>query len=237
MKLLVWVKLKTPYKILSTYPEFVVVQKPAGMLSVPARDKNDQRPVLGKLLEQELAQQIYPVHRLDFEVSGIMLYALTPSMHKILSLGFEHHQIHKTYMAIGENHHPVTNNNPDEQELLEWKSLLLKGKKRTYEAAYGKVSLTFAKHCENFYINNHPVSRWQLSPKTGRSHQLRYEMMKHQHLILGDKLYGSNFALREHQIALVSTKITLPVELTLAPYNLSASFELKEDLLAQLCNL
>ncbi len=218
------------YKILNFFPEFVVVFKPAGMLSVPARDSNDPRQVLGKLLELELNRQIFPVHRLDFEVAGIMLYALTPSMHKILSLGFEHQKIHKTYLAIAERH-------SQNFELQEWKSLLIKGKKRTFEAPYGKASLTHAQTLENLTFNAHKISRWKLSPLTGRSHQLRYEMMKHQHVILGDTLYGSTLKRKENQISLVSIQITLPLELTQPPHNLPALFTLGTDQIDQALSL
>lgn len=192
------------YKILKTFPEFIVVLKPHGMLSIPARDKNDQREVLGKLLELELNTQIFPVHRLDFEVAGIMLYALSPNMHKLLSLAFERQEIHKTYLAYAENH--AANLEPQE-----WKSVLLKGKKRTYEAAFGKPSTTIAQGLENIFgVNNVKYSKWKLSPLTGRSHQLRYEMMKHGHTILGDQLYGSKIDIGLKRIALFSISIQLP---------------------------
>ena len=214
------------YKILNTYPGVVVVYKPAGMLSVPARDKNDPRQVLGTILEDDLQQQIFPVHRLDYEVSGIMLYALNATSHKILSLAFEHQEISKHYFALAENH---------EQEvgLQEWKSLLLKGKKRTYEASYGKPSLTHATLIKNLQKENHQVSLWNLSPLTGRSHQLRYEMMKHNHPILGDKLYGSTISYKDQKIALLSYKISLSHKLTLAPLYLPPFLELPPNQIDQ----
>jgi tRNA pseudouridine32 synthase/23S rRNA pseudouridine746 synthase len=218
-----------PYKILNQYPGLVVVYKPSGVLSIPARDKNDTRPVLGRMLEVDLKQTIFPVHRLDFEVSGIMLYALNAVTHKALSLAFEHQEIHKTYMAIAENHEK-------HQDLQEWKSLLLKGKKRTYEAPYGKPSVTHAQLLENFTYKNKLVSRWKLSPLTGRSHQLRYEMMKHQHTIIGDKLYGSQISYKENSIALLSYQIELPEKLTLPPFSLPKLLKLEADQINQALN-
>lgn len=215
------------YKILERYPELVVVLKPSGMLSVPARDVNDPRPVLGRLLEYDLKQQIFPVHRLDFEVAGIMLYALSASMHKILSVAFEEHKILKTYFAIAENHSVF-------KAKQEWKSLLLKGKKRTYEASFGKPSLTFAEVLENYTLNGKNISKWRLNPFTGRSHQLRYEMLKHGHTILGDKLYGSKFRLSPNQIALISYSIDLPIVLTQSPYNLPETLKLSPEQINQL---
>lgn len=215
------------YKIIEHYTEFVVVLKPAGMLSVPARDVNDERKVLGRLLEADLQQQIFPVHRLDFEVAGLMIYALNAVMHRTLSMAFEQHHVFKTYIALAEKF----SSNLDKQE---WKSLLLKGKKRTYEAPYGKTSITYAQTLENFFINNQSISKWQLNPHTGRSHQLRYEMMKHGHAILGDQLYGSRYKLNTHQIALISAQIILPTNIFQNSNTLPTTFKLSDELVSQL---
>ena len=51
---------------------FIAVDKKSGVLSVPSRmGKEDPRPVLGLELQETLKKQIFPVHRLDFEVSGM----------------------------------------------------------------------------------------------------------------------------------------------------------------------
>ncbi|MEQ1724016.1 MAG: pseudouridine synthase, partial [Pseudobdellovibrio sp.] len=61
---------------------FVVCNKEALVLSVRAREKSDMRDCLGLRLEIELGTQIFPVHRLDYEVSGLILYALNSISHK-----------------------------------------------------------------------------------------------------------------------------------------------------------
>ena len=56
----------------------VVVDKPAGVLTVPGRFGDDESgPALGRQLEQQLGQRLWPVHRLDREVSGLVLFART----------------------------------------------------------------------------------------------------------------------------------------------------------------
>lgn len=211
-------------KILHQTNHYIVVIKPAGTLSVPARFSHDERPVVGKILETQLNQQIYPVHRLDFEVSGVMIYALDQKLHQLLSMAFEKHEVQKTYRAVAEN--------PDNNfEWQHWKSLLVKGKKRTFEAPYGKSSHTKAKCISNLKNN---CSLWELKPITGRSHQLRFELMKHQHVIVGDKLYGSKIVFKENQIALCSTKIEIPNSLQVHPWNLEGFYELNENEIAQL---
>ena len=90
---------------------------------------------------------------------------------------------------------------------LEWRSQLLRGKKRAYEAPYGKDSLTLAE-----MVNTVPGGwEWRLNPVTGRAHQLRFELFKRGIPIWGDSLYGSQVDWPEG-IALRSVQIEMPGE-------------------------
>jgi tRNA pseudouridine32 synthase/23S rRNA pseudouridine746 synthase len=166
---------------------FVVVNKPAGTLSVPSRmGKADPRPVAGMLLQEQIGQRLFPIHRLDEEVSGILMFALTETAHKVANRWFELHEIVKTYEATSLT--PKDEIISPSAEAILWECQLMRGKKRAYEAKYGKKSLTKAK----LIICQNDTSIWHLQPLTGRSHQLRYEMAKHGFPIDGDTLYGSN---------------------------------------------
>lgn len=166
---------------------FVIVDKEANVLSVPARDKDDEREVLGKILERDYKKQIFPVHRLDFEVSGLIVYAFTASAHKAANAWFEKKEIQKTYQALSagvdSSKHDFVLNKP-----LVWKCKLLRGKKRAYESPHGKASETHA--C--LVGEKEGVLKWELNPVTGRSHQLRFELFRHGQPILNDFLYGAN---------------------------------------------
>lgn len=166
---------------------FVIVDKEALVLSVPGRDKEDEREILGKILERDYGRQIYPVHRLDYEVSGLIMYAFTPDAHKVANAWFEKKEIQKTYQALTaspeNSKHEFSLNEP-----LIWKCKLLRGKKRAYESPHGKVSETHA--CLVGAADG--VLKWELNPVTGRSHQLRYELFRHGQPILNDSLYGAN---------------------------------------------
>ncbi|MFN7825356.1 MAG: pseudouridine synthase family protein [Pseudobdellovibrionaceae bacterium] len=169
-------------KIYLQTSSLVIVEKPAEVLSVPGRfPEKDQRPVLGKLLEKELECQIYPVHRLDYEVSGIMIYALTARAHKILNRGFENKLITKIYQALTDRPSEIPRG-----EKQTWECKILRGKKRSFESPAGDIAVTQAFKVEE----QGPQSLWKLFPITGRSHQLRFEMYRHQIPILGDTLYG-----------------------------------------------
>lgn len=162
--------------------------KPSGWLSVPSRmGAEDPRPVLGLWLQDTLRCQIYPLHRLDLEVSGLMLYAKTAEAHRALSVAWESHQIQKVYAAwtlpttIAPKKYPT-----------EWHDRIAKGKKRAFTAPHGKNSVTAVLAVAPTELPSHAQGLlWHLAPITGRSHQLRFALASRGAPIIGDALYGS----------------------------------------------
>ena len=191
------------YEIVLENEFFVIVDKKAMVLSVPGRmGEDDGRPVLGRILEDDLKIRIFPVHRLDFEVQGLIMYAKTPEAHKAGNAWFEKKEVHKTYAAQSRPL-PEALDHFRVGESYEWKCKLLRGKKRAYESPHGKESLTTAKLTRV----EQGIFHWELNPITGRSHQLRYELFRHGHPILGDTLYSSTEKFNEEGIALRAFKI------------------------------
>jgi tRNA pseudouridine32 synthase/23S rRNA pseudouridine746 synthase len=183
---------------------FCVVDKPAGALSVPSRTgAADPRAVVGRDLETQLSRQIWPCHRLDEDVSGLLLFALTAPAHKAANNWFEKHEVIKTYAALA----PLAGTLPPMNEAQDWRCRLMRGKKRAYEAAFGKDARTKAWRVANSSYHGTSVALWHLQPLTGRSHQLRYEMARHGWPIIGDKLYGSEQSFHEPGIALRATSL------------------------------
>jgi tRNA pseudouridine32 synthase/23S rRNA pseudouridine746 synthase len=187
-----------PIKIVFQNAHLVAIDKDSGMLSVPSRlGKEDSRPVAGILLQKQLGRQVYPVHRLDLEVSGLLLFALTQEAHKVLNKAFEDCKIFKTYEAC-------TNKEASKifslNKTYEWTSKIVRGKKRSFEAPYGKDSLTLAAQTE--------PGLWRVSPKTGRPHQIRFEFYKNKIPILNDTLYGGSSIAELQGIALRAVEIS-----------------------------
>jgi len=170
---------------------FVIVDKPGYMLSVPSRmGKDDPRPCVGLLLQAQLATQIYPCHRLDECVSGLIIYAKNPKAHQTMSQYFEKSMIQKTYFAWTSIDPDLQENEPTCNQTFRWETRLSKGKRRAFEDHQnGKDCLTFARCIER---KEHCLY-WALSPQTGRSHQLRFELFQHGFPIWGDELYGSPY--------------------------------------------
>ena len=185
------------YKIVFQNDYFIAVDKAAETLSVPSRlgDK-EERGCVGIELQKNISRQIFPCHRLDFEVSGLLLFALDKEAHRFASRWFEQGEIQKKYEAWTTGEEPSFSNEV-------WHSKLLRGKKRAYEAPHGKESITNVAYLGK---TSQGFLRFELEPVTGRSHQLRFELYKHAFPILGDELYGSTQKF-SHGIALRSFAI------------------------------
>ncbi len=168
---------------------FIAVDKPAGWLSVPSRwGERDARPCLGRRLEADLGSRLFPVHRLDEEVSGIILFARTAPAHAAASGWFEARQVGKHYEAWTESPAGAV----PAPFAATWRARLLRGKKRAYESPHGKDSETVARMVGPARGLAPPALAWELDPVTGRSHQLRFDLARHGYPILGDALYGAS---------------------------------------------
>ena len=194
----------------------IVLDKPAGWLSVPSRlGTKDPRPCVGTSLQENLrtlgmrGRQVWPVHRLDYEVSGILIFALNRDIHRTLCQMFEHRLVRKTYEAwalqrTSEDLFPKNSTTTVSQQLefdpkihhwYTWQSMIVRGKKRSFEAPHGQPATTRALWQARLLFPRRKnltqeLQQWFLIPETGRSHQLRFEMFKHGLPLVGDTLYG-----------------------------------------------
>lgn len=189
---------------------FIVVDKAAGVLSTPSRHQDeDPRLCLGTFLQSHLKIQIFPVHRLDFEVSGLVMYAKNAQAHRQSNAWFENKQVQKTYRAwtTGQDysHIPANVENPRVKIDLSavqdftWQGRLLRGKRRAFTSPQGQDTVTKAHYLG---LSDKKYLLWDLQPVTGRSHQLRFDLSRHGFPIVGDQLYGSKEVYADQAIAL-----------------------------------
>lgn len=186
-------------RILETFGGLVLIDKPAGWLSVPGRQgERDERPVAGLVLQKNLGTRIFPVHRLDAEVGGLMLFATDPAAQSRASRWFERRTVRKEYQALtGPREFRGWPANLARQEgplelgrSVTWRCRILRGKKRSFESPHGDSAETeVIAHGERADAG---IWAWTLWPRTGRPHQLRLELARHGFAILGDTLYGSD---------------------------------------------
>jgi 23S rRNA pseudouridine1911/1915/1917 synthase len=168
------------FDIIDEDDDLVIVNKPAGLLVIP--DRFDATlPSLNKLLEARLKQQVWIVHRLDRETSGVICFAKNENAHKYLSRLFQEHEVGKFYagLVIGK---PIPAEGRIEAPIIEHPAI--KGKMIT--ARKGKPSVTDYKVVEEWPL----YSLLQFQIHTGRTHQIRVHMQSIGHPIVCDDLYG-----------------------------------------------
>lgn len=161
--------------------QIVVVNKPAGLLSVPGKPPNHQDSALSRLMAVEAQTRV--VHRLDMSTSGLMVFALDADSHRALNRQFQNRTVNKEYIAEvwGKLAHPE-----GKIELplrCDWPNR----PRQMVDFELGKPSLTLYETVANPRTE---FDRVLLKPITGRSHQLRVHLAELGHPILGCEFYA-----------------------------------------------
>ena len=166
----------------------LVVEKPAGLLSVPGRGAGKQDCVAARV------SRVYPdalvVHRLDMATSGLLLMARGAVMQRHLSRDFALRCIGKRYVAVvaGRLDGPAAASGGwaliDLPLAADWPNR----PRQIVDPARGKPSQTRWRVLA--YDGGTDSTRLELEPITGRSHQLRVHLQSLGHPILGDCLYA-----------------------------------------------
>ena len=167
-------------------PEFVVVDKASGMLSVPGRgpDKADCVSNRVRILYPGCPEQP-AVHRLDMDTSGLMVVARTAAAHRELSIQFIRRKTRKQYVAL------LAGELEEESGRLELPFRLDIDNRpmQIYDPVHGKMGIT---HWKRLALED-GITRVSFRPVTGRTHQLRVHSAHAKGLgipIVGDPLYG-----------------------------------------------
>lgn len=160
----------------------LVLNKPAGLLSVPGRG-DDRQDCLASRVQQRFADALI-VHRLDMATSGLLVMGRGAAMQRALSMAFEQRVTDKRYEAVV---HGLIAQDAGEIDL----PLITDWPRRPRQMVCferGKPSLTrFRVISRDEVVQRTRVS---LEPVTGRSHQLRVHLLALGHPIVGDELYA-----------------------------------------------
>lgn len=191
--------------------QLLVCHKPAGVLS--AKDASG-KPAMSDLLAP---RTVYPVHRLDREVSGLMVFAKTPEAAAFLSARMQD-GFSKEYLAVCEKA-------PQENE-AELTDLLFhdRAKNKTYVVKRKRTGVKEAKlfyHVETRAADGRALLRIRLY--TGRTHQIRVQLASRGCPLCGDKKYGAKSG---GALALCSWRLSFP-----HPNGQQLCFTLPESLL------
>lgn len=170
----------------------LAVHKPAGLLVHRSPiDRHETEFALQYARALNDGRHVYPVHRLDRPTSGLLLFARNPEMARMLGEQMMTHRVCKTYLAIvrgwpqeqGRIDHALRDE-PDDRRL--------KGQATVARDAltdYVRLGTTEIP----YEVEGYPTSRYalmELTPLTGRRHQLRRHMKHISHPIIGDANHG-----------------------------------------------
>jgi tRNA pseudouridine65 synthase len=201
----------------------VAINKPSGLLVHRSMLDKHETQFAVQLLRDQIGQHVFPVHRLDRPTSGVMVFALSADIARTLGEQFAAQLIEKTYLAIVRGH--ITDEGKIDYALKEKLDKI--ADKMVKQDKSAQHAVTFFKLLDKFElpfaVSKYASARYslvQLTPKTGRKHQLRRHLAHINHPIVGDVAHGDgkhNSFVRQqfhfHQLALTckSMLITHPV--------------------------
>lgn len=172
--------------ILHEDPDFLIVDKPSMLLSVPGRAEDNKDCLITRLQDNGYPEARI-VHRLDWETSGLLVLGRNADSHRELSRQFHDRETRKIYIALcwgqpdadsGQIDLPLRYDPPTKP-------------RHVVDHELGKRAQTFWRILER----KDDYCRVELTPITGRSHQLRVHMLAIGHPLLGDQLYANPSAL------------------------------------------
>jgi len=159
----------------------LIVDKPAGLLSVPGRGEFYSQHNLASFLQAHWADALI-VHRLDMATSGLMVFARGIEMQRRLSLAFEKRRVAKRYEAVVEGLMADERGEVDAPLIIDWPNR----PRQVVDPVAGRPALTRWQ----VLARDDDTTRVALEPVTGRSHQLRVHLQHIGHPIRGDEFYA-----------------------------------------------
>ncbi|MBI2643931.1 MAG: RluA family pseudouridine synthase [Candidatus Wildermuthbacteria bacterium] len=174
-----------PLKILYEDATLLVLDKPAGLPIEKAQVLLEQRPSQKELGAE---RRCGIVHRLDKDTSGVLLVAKTKELFSFLQQQFKERRVEKKYICL------VVGNVKEDKGIIETllgRSPQDRRKQKAYlpehaQTKNGREAVTLYRVLKRFP----QYTLLEITPKTGRKHQIRAHMVWKSHPIAGDKLYG-----------------------------------------------
>lgn len=180
-------------EILYQDEHLVIINKPSGLLVHKSPiDKHETKFAL-QMIRDQIGKYVYPVHRLDKPTSGVLIFALSPEVAKLIGEAFRENEIKKEYMAVVRGY-------VDYDGLIDYDLKVILDKKADRDRREDKEPQSSQTYYEQlkivelpYPVSRYPVARYslvKLFPQTGRKHQLRRHMKHILHPIVGDTKYG-----------------------------------------------
>jgi len=178
----------TTLHILFQDEHLLAVHKPAGLLSVPGKGPEKQDCLVSRCVAK--FGEIHIAHRLDMSTSGIIIFARSKGAVRAMNQLFAGRDVSKTYIAVVHGLIEQDSGEINAPLMVDWPN-----RPKQKIDTEGKPS------CTHYQVISRDIktstSRVQLTPITGRSHQLRVHMMSLGHPILGDEFYAGDEAFQK----------------------------------------
>lgn len=201
-------------KILFIDEQIIVINKPSGLLSVPGLYNKD---CAVSRLEKEYGE-LFIIHRLDQDTSGIMVYARNKKALTFIQQQFEKQKTRKVYECLVIGKLRGTRGCVNLPICVDWPNRPLQKISHTD----GRYALTRWKRLEQ----TEDQTRVELYPQTGRSHQLRIHMLNLGHAIVGDPFYAPESAKENDRLMLHARELDFnhPITAERMQFKLAAPF-------------
>lgn len=181
------IKKSRPVDILYEDENLLAVNKPAGLLSldVTGRTEDTMLDRVNSLLAERGEKNAYPVHRIDFNTSGILLLAKNGRAGEILDRMIKERKIRKSYLCVVKGRPSPDKGRLENQLFKDAK------KNRVYVAEHTVKGSKTAITDYRVVASRNGLSLVECHLLTGRTHQIRCQMAHTGHPLLGDDKYGS----------------------------------------------
>ncbi len=172
-----------PLTVLYRDERLIAIDKPVDMAAIPEHVGDPQ--CLRSRVEALIGSGVWVVHRLDKDVSGVILFALDADMHRALNRLFARREVVKTYLALVHGH-VIGPSGVRRQPLREFGSGRV-----AVDPVGGKPAVTRYRVLKPF---GQAFTLLEVCPETGRRHQIRAHLYDMRHPIVGDRRYGDRQA-------------------------------------------
>ena len=214
------------FEVLYQDNDLIVINKPEGWLVHRSWLDKHETVVVMQTLRDQIGQHVYPIHRLDRPTSGVLIFALSSEIARLLSEQFASNKIEKTYHAIVRGY-------VDGEAIIDYplvEELDKIADKFANKDKPAQDAITFYKGLSKIElpieVGKYKTARYslvELKPQTGRKHQLRRHLKHIFHPIIGDSKHGDlhqnrafshYFAVKRLMLHASTVKIIHPITLT-----------------------